>query len=339
MPEGAPPGAMSIPMNSGGAPRRDRKRWPRPQAAIVSASYRSDIPAFYGDWFMRRLDAGFCRVVNPYGGQIHEIPLTRERVEGFVFWTRNPGPFGAALAEVAGRGYPFVVQMTVTGYPRPLETSVLAPERAVALIEGLARRYGPRAAVWRYDPLLITSLTPPEWHRRTFTRLARAISGNVDEVVFSFAHIYAKTKANLTRAAGRHGFTWDDPPEAEKRALLADLAGIARGFGLHPTLCAQPELLGPGIEPARCIDAARLSDLAGRPLGARTKGNRPGCLCAESRDIGAYDSCPHGCVYCYAVRKPGLAKRGYRAHDPDSPFLIAPQTAGTAGRAGAGAAD
>ena len=339
MPEGAPPGAMSIPMNSGGAPRRDRKRWPRPQAAIVSASYRSDIPAFYGDWFMRRLDAGFCRVVNPYGGQIHEIPLTRERVEGFVFWTRNPGPFGAALAEVAGRGYPFVVQMTVTGYPRPLETSVLAPERAVALIEGLARRYGPRAAVWRYDPLLITSLTPPEWHRRTFTRLARAISGNVDEVVFSFAHIYAKTKANLTHAAGRHGFTWDDPPEAEKRALLADLAGIARGFGLHPTLCAQPELLGPGIEPARCIDAARLSDLAGRPLGARTKGNRPGCLCAESRDIGAYDSCPHGCVYCYAVRKPGLAKRGYRAHDPDSPFLIAPQTAGTAGRAGAGAAD
>ena len=326
-------------MNSGGAPRRGRKQWPRPQAAIVSASYRSDIPAFYGDWFMRRLEAGFCRVVNPYGGQIHEIPLTRERVEGFVFWTRNPGPFGAALAEVAGRGYPFVVQMTVTGYPRPLETSVLAPERAVALIEGLARRYGPRAAVWRYDPLLITSLTPPEWHRRTFTRLARAISGNVDEVVFSFAHIYAKTKANLTRAAMRHGFTWDDPPEAEKRALLADLAGIARGFGLHPTLCAQPGLLGPGIEPARCIDAARLSDLAGRPLGARTKGNRPGCLCAESRDIGAYDSCPHGCVYCYAVRKPGLAKRGYRAHDPDSPFLIAPQTAGTAGRAGAGAAD
>ena len=321
---------MSIPTNSGALPR--------PHAIIVSASYRSDIPAFYGDWFMRRLDAGFCRVVNPYGGQIHEIPLTREAVAGFVFWTRNPGPFGAALAEVAGRGYPFVVQMTVTGYPRPLEASVLAPERAVALIEDLARRYGPRAAVWRYDPLLITSLTPPAWHRRTFTRLARAISGSVDEVVFSFAHIYAKTKANLTHAAGRHGFTWDDPPEAEKRALLADLAGIARGFGLRPTLCAQPELLGPGIEPARCIDAGRLSDLAGRPLGTRTKGNRPGCLCAESRDIGAYDSCPHGCVYCYAVRKPGLAKRAYRAHDPESPFLIAPQTAGAAG-AGAGAAD
>ena len=242
--------------------------------------------------------------------------------------------------------YPMVSESTL-GYVPPINPAQhrmlaygyvegMTTQRAVALIEDLARRYGPRAAVWRYDPLLITSLTPPAWHRRTFTRLARAISGSVDEVVFSFAHIYAKTKANLTHAAGRHGFTWDDPPEAEKRALLADLAGIARGFGLHPTLCAQPEFLGPGIEPARCIDAARLSDLAGRPLGARTKGNRPGCLCAESRDIGAYDSCPHGCVYCYAVRKPGLAKRGYRAHDPDSPFLIAPQTAGTAG---AGAAD
>ena len=100
-----PAATMSIPTNSGALPRA--------HAIIVSASYRSDIPAFYGDWFMRRLNAGFCRVVNPYGGQIHEIPLTREAVAGFVFWTRNPGPFGAALAEVAGRGYPFVVPVTL----------------------------------------------------------------------------------------------------------------------------------------------------------------------------------------------------------------------------------
>ncbi len=292
---------------------------------IVSASYRTDIPAFYGEWFAKRLEAGFCRVVNPYGGQTHEIPLTREAVEGFVFWTRNPGPFHAALAEVAGRGFPFAVQMTVTGYPRALEASVLTPERGIALIEDLARSYGPRVGVWRYDPLLITSLTPPAWHRQTFARLARALAGTVDEVVFSFAHIYAKTKANLTRAAGRHGFTWTDPPDEEKRALLTELAGIAADLGLRPTLCAQPDLLSPGLAPARCIDAERLSDVAGRSLEARTKGNRPGCLCAESRDIGAYDSCPHGCVYCYAVRRPSLAKRGYRAHDPMSPYLIAPR--------------
>ncbi len=293
---------------------------------IISASYRSDIPAFYGAWFLKRLAAGFCQVVNPYSGQIHEIALTPEAVAGFVFWTRNPGPFRAALEEVARRGFPFVVQITATGYPRALEASVLPPERIVALVEEIYASYGPRAAVWRYDPVLITSATPPDWHRRNFAALARAFAGRVDEVVFSFAHIYAKTRSNLNRAAESHGFTWDDPAAADKRALLAELAAIARELGLKPTLCAQPDLLSPhlglGLEPARCIDAERLSDIAGRPIAARAKGNRPGCLCAESRDIGAYDSCPHGCVYCYAVRRPELAKRNFQAHDPESPFTI-----------------
>ena len=293
---------------------------------IVSASYRTDIPAFYGAWFLKRLAAGSCRVVNPYGGQIVELALTPEAVAGFVFWTRNPGPFRAALEEVARRGFPFVVQITATGYPRALEASVLPPERIVALVEEIRAGYGPRAAVWRYDPVLITSATPPEWQRRNFTALARAFAGTVDEVVFSFAQIYAKTRTNLNRAARSHDFTWNDPAAADKRALLAELAAIARDLGLKPTLCAQPDLLGPDLEPARCIDAERLSDVAGRPIAARAKGNRPGCLCAESRDIGAYDSCPHGCVYCYAVRRPELAKRNFQAHDPESPFLVAPKS-------------
>ena len=292
---------------------------------IVSASYRTDIPAFYGEWFLRRLEAGFCRVANPYGGQIHEIALTPETISGFVFWTRNPGPFRAALRDVARRGFPFAVQVTVTGYPRALETSAPPPERIVALVEEIHAGYGPRAAIWRYDPVAISSVTPPAWHRRNFTALARAFAGKVDEVVFSCVHIYAKTRSNLNRAAQSHGFTWDDPPEADKRALLAELAAIARDLGIKPTLCAQPALLSPGLEPARCIDAERLSDIAGRSIAARAKGNRPGCLCAESRDIGAYDSCPHGCVYCYAVRRPDLAKRNHRSHDPESPFLVAPK--------------
>ena len=103
--------------------------------------------------------------------------------------------------------------------------------------------------------------------------------------------------------------------------LLAELAAIARDLGLKPTLCAQPELLSPGLEPARCIDAQRLSDIAGRPIAARAKGNRPGCLCAESRDIGAYDTCPHGCVYCYAVSDRRRARTNFKAHRPETEQL------------------
>lgn len=295
---------------------------------IVSASYKTDIPAFYGAWFRRRLDAGAARMVNPYGGQVYDIDLTPGGCDGFVFWTRNAAPFLETLGEVRGRGFPFVVPFTVTAYPRALETSVIPPEQAVAQLHELARLFGGDSVVWRYDPVLVTDLTPPDWHRRTVAWLAEAVRGATDEVVFSFATIYRKTARNTESAAARHGFGWRDPSDDEKTALLEDLAGIAAEHGLSPRLCAQPELLPPSgpLHPARCIDAARLSRVADRPIPAKTKGNRPGCYCAQSKDIGAYDTCPHGCVYCYAVQRPGIAKQRYRAHDPAGPFLIAPGT-------------
>lgn len=297
-----------------------------PAPLIVSASYRTDIPAFYADWFRQRLAAGCARVANPYGGPIATVDMTPSGCAGFIFWTRNADPFQTALEEVRARGLPFVVQVTLTAYPRALESSVVAAGRAVATMRALAERHGPATLVWRYDPILLTDLTPPDWHRRTVGRLARDLRGVCDEVVFSFATIYEKTRRNTERAAARHGFTWRDPPDDEKIALLDELAGIAEGAGFAPRLCAQPALLRePLFTPlraARCIDADRLSRVADRPIVAEAKGNRPGCLCARARDIGAYDTCPHGCVYCYAVQRPELAKRRYRAHDAKADMLI-----------------
>lgn len=288
---------------------------------IVSASYRTDIPAFYGRWFLNRLRAGWCAVPNPYGGRPSVVPLAGPPVDGFVFWTRNLGPFQPALAAVEAIGLPFVVQMTITGYPRVLETSVTDAKRAVAQLRAVRARWGPRVAVWRYDPILFTDLTDPDWHRATFARLAADLQGTVDEVVVSIAQVYAKTRRNTDAAAAKAGFAWRDPPMDERAALVADLAVLAAERGLRLTLCTQPELLaalpaGAPAAAARCVDAARLSEVAGRPVAARTKGNRPGCLCAESRDIGVYDTCPHGCVYCYAVRHRDRARAAHRAHDP-----------------------
>ncbi|RDD63321.1 DUF1848 domain-containing protein [Ferruginivarius sediminum] len=295
---------------------------------IVSASYKTDIPAFYAEWFRRRLRAGFARMTNPYSGQVHEVDLSPAGCDGFVFWTRNALPFLDTLAEAQARGFPFIVQYTVTGYPRALEASVVAAEHSLKAMHELARTYGQEAVVWRYDPVMLTSLTPPDWHRVNFARLARELRGACDEVVFSFAHIYDKTRRNTDRAAARHGFSWWNPADGEKIGLLEELAGIAAEEGFTPTLCAQPQLLRePLFTPlsaARCIDAGRLSRVAGREIAAPTKGNRPGCLCARARDIGAYDTCPHGCVYCYAVQRPDTAKHRYRKHDPESEFLVTP---------------
>ncbi|MDP7548774.1 MAG: DUF1848 domain-containing protein [Alphaproteobacteria bacterium] len=279
---------------------------------IVSASYRTDIPAFYADWFARRLAAGHTLVANPYGGQPYRVLLSGEDIDGFVFWTRNIAPFRANLANLAAQGTPFMVQYTATGYPRPLEPSVVTPGQAVDSIIALAGQYGGRAVVWRYDPIVYTDLTEHGFHRDNFAQLARALAGSVDEVCVSFAQIYRKSRRNLDLAAKQHGFTWRDPGWAEKQALLDDLRIIATDHRLRLTVCSQPEANGTA---AQCIDAARLSDLAGRDIQARQKGNRPGCLCAESRDIGAYDTCPHGCIYCYAVRERDRALASYRRHE------------------------
>lgn len=291
---------------------------------IISASYKTDIPTFYGEWFIRRLRAGYCKMVNPYGRQVHTIPLDRAHVAGFVFWTKNVRPFLKHLPEVRERGFPFVVQHTINGYPRALEAQVVDAVASVESARRVAEAYGPKALVWRYDTIVTSSLTPPEFHLENFARLASSLAGATDEVVVSFAQIYKKTRRNMDAAACDAGFTWSDPTPDEKRFLLGRLVGIARGHGIRLSVCSQRDLLVEGAEDAKCVDTERLAALAGSAISARLKGNRTDCGCFESRDIGDYDTCPHGCVYCYAVQNRDLALTRYREHDPDSEFLFTP---------------
>ena len=238
---------------------------------IISASYRTDIPAFYSDWFLNRIAAGEARFRNPFGGGIVTVPLKPADVDGIVFWTRNFAPLLDRLGPVAARGWPFVVHYTVTGYPRLLEPSVIRAADAAAQIAQLAARFGPRAIVWRYDPVLLTSLTGPDWHRETFARLAKLLHGHVDEAVLSFVEPYRKTRRNLDRLARDTGLDWRLPEPAEKAALVRDLAGIAGDAGMALTLCTQPalaETVAGVAAPARCIDAGRLGDVADRPIAA-----------------------------------------------------------------------
>ncbi len=288
---------------------------------IISASYRTDIPAFYGDWFLARLTAGHADVRNPYGGRVSRVDLTPGAVTGWVFWTKNLMPFGAALDAVERRGEPALVHYSITGLPRALERSVPDAEHVCADFRKAAARLGARAMVWRYDPIVITDATPADWHRATFGKLAMALEGATDEVATSFMEPYAKTRRNLGALARAGGPAMVLPDPDAKAALARDLSAIAARHGMRLTLCTQPDLADTGLPAAACVNAGRLADVAGRPLTARRRGNRTGCLCAESRDIGAYDTCPHGCVYCYAVRARAAAQAGHRAHDPTAAML------------------
>lgn len=300
---------------------------------ILSASYKTDIPAFYGEWFLRRLRAGYCLAVNPVGRQVFRVAMDRASVEGIVFWTKNLAPFFARLEDVRAMGYPFYIQYTITAAPRELETMVVSADRSVRLAREVVRRHGPRTVVWRYDPIVITSLTPLSFHRHTFPRLAAALEGTTDEVVISFAHYYAKTRRNLADAARLHGFSMEDPTtEQQRRELAEELAQCAAAHGMRLTCCSQGSYTSQCIGAARCVDAGRLSDVAGGRIRAPEKGNRPDCKCADCRDVGEYDTCPHGCVYCYAVQNRPVALARYRRHDPAGEFLFPPDNLNAAQR-------
>ena len=292
---------------------------------LISASYKTDIPAFYGEWFLNRLRAGYCLMAHPYNRRkIFRVSLERRDIDGIVFWTKNLGPFLNVLDEVNKRGFPFVVQYTINAYPRKLEFSVTDPVRSLKHVEHLAGKYGPRSVVWRYDPIVFSSETPVDSHLENFSWLAGRLSGMTDEVVVSFAQMYEKTKRNMEWAAREFTFCWRDPSDDEKRQLLRQLLRIALSNHMSLTVCSQPHLLESGVQEAHCIDAQRFAAMIGAPIKAELRGARKECGCYASRDIGDYDTCPHGCVYCYAVRNRKLAQRRFREHDPKGEFLFAP---------------
>jgi hypothetical protein len=303
---------------------------------IISASYKTDIPTFYGEWFIRRLRAGYCMAVNAFNQRAYRVSLDRASADGFVFWTKNVHPFLKHLPEVRDSGFPFIVQHTINGYPRELETATVDATRAVEAAWKVREMFGPLALVWRYDTIVATSLTPAEFHVENFQRLAAQLEGATNEVVISFAQMYKKTKRNLDAAASERSFSWHDPTSAEKRELLKQLLRIAARHRMQLTVCSQPDLVTEGSQEARCIDARRLQQLAGGAIQARLKGSRKECGCFESRDIGEYDTCPHGCVYCYAVQQRELAVSRYKEHRPDSEFLFEPPAMASSGGRGGG---
>ncbi|MGZ6354906.1 MAG: DUF1848 domain-containing protein [Ktedonobacteraceae bacterium] len=298
---------------------------------IISASYKTDIPTFYGEWFMNRLRAGNCKMVNPYSQQIYTVNLTPESVDGFVFWTKNIGPFLNHLEEIKSMGYPFIVQHTITGYHRELEYRVIDCSHTINHMRTVADLYGPHVAVWRYDPIVISSLTPPDWHLHNFEKLARSLEGTTDEVVVSFAQIYKKTRRNMDWAAREYGFTWSSHEKRSAgsvRQLISGLAEISRSHGMFLKICSQKAFHTPGLTAeARCVGAERLEKVSGKTIVDKVelRGNRKECGCFASKDIGGYDTCPHGCVYCYAVQQRELALERYKHHDPRGEFLFPPK--------------
>ena len=278
------------------------------------------MPAFYGDWFLRRIRAGFAGVVAPYGGKRYLVSLAPQEVDCFVFWSKDFTPFVPALDSLDRLGYRFYFNYTVTAVPALFEHEV---DKAAALqtLLYLSERYSPRHINWRFDPIVLTGSTGPDFYLDAFEQLAAQLAGRVERCYFSFMTEYEKVKRNLLPLADRGLRLLALPPE-EKIALAERLAAIAGRYGIRMYSCCGDYLLSPGIDQAHCIDGGIIEQLFfPQEFPHRQKPTRKECGCTESIDIGTYDTCPHGCLYCYANANKAVARAAFARHDPDSAFL------------------
>jgi Domain of unknown function (DUF1848) len=278
---------------------------------IISASRRTDIPAFYSDWLLNRLAEGFCDVLHPYTRKWFRVPLKPENVGAIVFWSKNYAPLLPKLDAIARTTKNLFFHFTITANS-DLELRVLDYREAAKDYVHLAKRYSPDHIVWRFDPICITDDLPFEVYEERFTACAELLQGHAASCIISFAHPYRKMIRNLEKYTD-HRLV--ETAKDEQRACVARIADRAARYGIRLLACCSDHLLSDTVGKARCIDGAELSILFGTALDTRSAASRRECGCSKSIDIGAYDTCGHGCVYCYANTDQERASRAPSAID------------------------
>ncbi len=284
---------------------------------LISASRRTDIPAHYSEWFWNRLQEGYALVRNPVNPhQVSRVCLAPDQVDGIVFWTKNPIPMLEQLDRL--RGYLYCFQFTVTSYGADVEPGVPSKSRQIIpAFQRLSDRIGPERVIWRYDPILYSSTYTMDYHIRYFAELAKRLAPYTKKCTISFLDVYRK----IAKRMAEQGI-WA-PSAVEQRALAKELSAIAHSYGLPVETCAEEiDLQAYGIGHGHCIDGSLWEKWLGRPLrGGKDKNQRLACGCVESVEIGAYDTCPNGCCYCYASTDAAAAAARRAGHDPHSPLL------------------
>ena len=288
---------------------------------IISVSRRTDIPAFYGDWFMRRLKEGFAGVVNPFGWRKYIVPLKLEDVICFVFWSKNFSPFLEDLRIIDKMGYKFYFNYTVTALPDLFESDVERRE-AIEGLKQLSNTYSSQHINWRFDPIIISSICDRDFCLKAFEELASEFEGLVERCYFSYVTEYGKVKRNFDELEKTTGVKVANCSENFKIDLANELSVIAKCHGIQMFSCCGDYLVNDGIQKGYCIDGSVIESLFFlEGLVYKEKPTRAECGCTESTDIGTYDTCPHGCVYCYANVNKHRAVKSFRNHDKDSAFL------------------
>lgn len=285
---------------------------------IISASRRTDIPAFYAEWLFNRIKEEYVLVRNPMNiHQIGKISLSPDIVDGIVFWTKNPLPMMEHLRKLEKFTYYF--QFTLTAYDRDVEPNI--PPKNSAIIpafQNLSKLIGREKVIWRYDPIFFNERYTMDYHKKYFRVLASKLGDYTEKCTISFLDMYKSAERNMKPLNIQ-----SDTIEMQME-IMQCLSEIAKEYGFYIDTCAERiDATGIGISHACCIDKQRIERLGKCKLKLGKDSNqRAECGCVASIDIGTYNTCKHGCLYCYANYNHGVVKKNAIKHNPNSPLLF-----------------
>lgn len=290
---------------------------------IISASRRTDIPAYYSEWFYNRIKEGYCTVPNPFNAeQIYLVDLRPQFVTAIVFWTRNAYPLLKDIEILDERGYKYYFQFTLNNYPKIYEPYNPSLGQSIKCFKEIANKIGKGKIVWRYDPILFTNDLTIEFHKHNFVKIFDEIGNYTKRIVISIVDNYKKTANRLKKLETE--YEEEQINKAEVEELLKFIVEKASSKGVEVESCAEAKEFGHlGIAHGKCVDDRLLKQEFGIDLVyKKDKNQRLPCGCMVSKDIGMNNTCLMGCEYCYATTSHQAAVKNKKKHDPKFSSLI-----------------
>lgn len=283
---------------------------------IVNVGGRTDIVNYYSEWLMNRIKEGYAYSRNPlFQNNVSKISLKPQDVDCLMFCSKNYKPMLKYMKELNEK-FRIICHYTITAYGKDVEPNVPDIDESINTLIELSKIVGKEKVIWRYDPILLTKKYTIEKHIGTFKYMAKTISPYVQRCIFSFVEMYKKLEYNMPEIIL---LTAED-----KIKIAKELGRIAKENNLYIQTCGTDESYESyGIHLSGCTTSEILEKANNvKYKNIKAKGMRKGCQCIPSRDIGAYDTCLNGCKYCYANKRPNLARENVKLHDKNSPLLI-----------------
>ncbi len=286
---------------------------------IISVSKRTDIPSFYGEWFINRLKEGYVIVNNPYdNNRYYEVDLTIDAVDIIVFWTKNPIPFLKHLVTIDEMGYKYYFQYTITPYGKEMETALPSKEKLISAFIEISKKIGKDRMVWRYDPIIINDIYTIDYHTEKFDKMAKELARFASKCIISFVDSY---KNVMNKNGNDIGYQTNNDNIYK---LAESFRKISQKYQLTIVTCAEEiDLCNFDIIHGACIDKKMIEGILNANIeSTMDKYSRNSCNCIESIDIGTYNSCANGCKYCYAIKDSNKALENLKNHNKYDPVLF-----------------